>query len=345
MREKFRELDVDGSGSLDFSELAHFMKILNPSFSAPQLQQLFSQMDSNDNGVVELDEFIDYVVLGKRRAPAVAKESPQGKPDASGVRQQWKNDTLAGHNHFREMHGSPDLVWSDECYISAKIQADACQQKGGMFHGTLEGPSGRHGQNIYWCSAPGSSAYHCIECWYDEVIDPGYDFSDPGFSYGTGHFTQVVWKSSTAVGMAVSEDGKFVVANYFPAGNFMGHFPENVPRNIRPYDKLTEENSSPNKKDNRRKSIANALGSIKERHNAAPTKTSGKEITADRLTPELSSLFDDCPFPFLDKVKTALAAGGIVKVSVSEDSGTTELKIEIKQGRCTSRIAGSWGGG
>jgi len=46
-----------------------------------------------------------------------------------------------------------------------------------------------------------------------------------------GHFTQLVWKSSREVGIgrAQSRDGKwFVVANFFPAGNFIGHNAENV---------------------------------------------------------------------------------------------------------------------
>ena len=46
-----------------------------------------------------------------------------------------------------------------------------------------------------------------------------------------GHFTQVVWKSSTdfGVGKAQTKDGKWlVVANYYPAGNFVGRYKENV---------------------------------------------------------------------------------------------------------------------
>ena len=34
---------------------------------------------------------------------------------------------------------------------------------------------------------------------------PGYNYDKPGFSPGTGHFTQVVWKSSTHVACAVAK--------------------------------------------------------------------------------------------------------------------------------------------
>ena len=47
----------------------------------------------------------------------------------------------------------------------------------------------------------------------------------------TGHFTQVVWKDSRelGVGRAQTRDGKWlVVANYRPAGNFLGRFQDNV---------------------------------------------------------------------------------------------------------------------
>ena len=38
------------------------------------------------------------------------------------------------------------------------------------------------------------------QMWYDELTKPGYDFAKPGFSKGTGHFTQVVWVGSKILG-------------------------------------------------------------------------------------------------------------------------------------------------
>lgn len=47
-----------------------------------------------------------------------------------------------------------------------------------------------------------------------------------------GHFTQVVWKSTTEVGVGLATDGKtvFVVGQYKPAGNMTnpGFFKDNV---------------------------------------------------------------------------------------------------------------------
>ncbi len=68
------------------------------------------------------------------------------------------------------------------------------------------------------------------DAWYNEVKD--YNFQAAGFSSATGHFTQVIWKSTTAfgVGLALTADGKsaYVVAQYSPPGNYLGQFGKNV---------------------------------------------------------------------------------------------------------------------
>ena len=69
---------------------------------------------------------------------------------------------------------------------------------------------------------------------YNEVCDPGYNFVSGGFSAGTGHFTQVVWKRSTVLGIGRAESEQngmrcaYIVGRYKPPGNMIGEFPENV---------------------------------------------------------------------------------------------------------------------
>lgn len=59
-----------------------------------------------------------------------------------------------------------------------------------------------------------------------------YDYNNPGFSEATGHFTQVVWKSTTQIGCAsLSVDldyfhaytnvTQYYVCEYLPAGNYI----------------------------------------------------------------------------------------------------------------------------
>jgi len=149
----------------------------------------------------------------------------------------WEQASLEAHNKRRAAHGAPPLTWSDECYQEAKKQADDCQRRRALGHGHLTGPSGRHGQNAYWSSAPVSDVDDVVASWYKEVTDHGYNYANPTNTHQTGHFTQVVWHSTSQVGVAKSADGNFVVANYFPAGNLVGNYPKEVlpPRGGQPY--------------------------------------------------------------------------------------------------------------
>ena len=69
---------------------------------------------------------------------------------------------------------------------------------------------------------------------YREVCK--YDFDNPGWSQSTGHFTQLVWRSTEEVGLGWSskeENGLtcyYVAARYSPGGNIddVSRFKENV---------------------------------------------------------------------------------------------------------------------
>ena len=71
---------------------------------------------------------------------------------------------------------------------------------------------------------------------YHEVCDPGYTFTPPPSSFGggTGHFTQIVWKTSVKLGVGMAEttmNGNkciFTVGRYREPGNWGGKFGENV---------------------------------------------------------------------------------------------------------------------
>lgn len=79
-----------------------------------------------------------------------------------------------------------------------------------------------------------------LSCRYAEEVL--HQYSKEPTTLKTGHFTQVVWRDSTelGVGMARNRNGEvYVVCNYNPAGNFLGSFIENV---------LPPVTSSPSKK-------------------------------------------------------------------------------------------------
>jgi len=48
----------------------------------------------------------------------------------------------------------------------------------------------------------------------------------------SGHFTALVWNNTTHVSFAYSENGKFIVANFSPAGNIVGQYGDNIGKQL-----------------------------------------------------------------------------------------------------------------
>jgi hypothetical protein len=120
-----------------------------------------------------------------------------------------------------------DLALKCSEYYAKKGKIDhSCPHKAG------------NGENLFWGKGGNwSQLVHATsrgtQLWYDEVKI--YDFKNPGFSMATGHFTQLVWKSSTkfGFGITVNKAGTFGVGMYSPPGNYKGQFPQNVLRPIK----------------------------------------------------------------------------------------------------------------
>lgn len=144
----------------------------------------------------------------------------------SGYWSQFEKEFLASHNDYRQQHGAPALKLSRDLSEAAQEWAEHLLKIRALKHGCT-------GENLYFSSSsvPAEvSGKDAVGSWYSEIKD--YDFSKPGFGFNTGHFTQVVWKSSTEVGVGKATDGKmtFVVGRYSPPGNISnpGYFQENV---------------------------------------------------------------------------------------------------------------------
>merc|ERR1719369_361514 len=56
-----------------------------------------------------------------------------------------------------------------------------------------------------------------VEAWYKEGAKYKYGTDDANEK--TRQFTQLVWHDTTSVGMALSQDGKYAVANFYIQGN------------------------------------------------------------------------------------------------------------------------------
>ncbi|MBN3323916.1 GAPR1 protein, partial [Atractosteus spatula] len=140
----------------------------------------------------------------------------------------FDKEFLDTHNDYRKKHGAPPLTLSRELSKTAQAWADHLLSIKTLQHSETE-----NGENVYyaWSSAPKKlTGKEAVDSWYSEIKD--YDFNNPGFQSNTGHFTQVVWKSSLEVGVGQATDGNtiFVVGQYSPAGNISnpGYFEKNV---------------------------------------------------------------------------------------------------------------------
>lgn len=137
---------------------------------------------------------------------------------------------LRAHNALRARHGAPALAWNTTLAAGAQSWANACV----FAHST---PNGAYGENLY-AASPLPSTVNPLEssataAWYNEASV--YNYAAPGFSPATGHFTQVVWKASRALGCGVTNCGAragilpgYVVCRYAPPGNYIGAFAANV---------------------------------------------------------------------------------------------------------------------
>ncbi|CAL8116353.1 unnamed protein product [Orchesella dallaii] len=160
-----------------------------------------------------------------RPPPSDSVHRPPPSSDLSGIRKILLDE----HNIYRRRHRVPALSGDyEEVHRAAQRHAeflasnDRFEQSNGNDYGeNLAGVQGRNQED---------AVRNAIRLWYKG--ESKYDYNNPGYNPESGGFTQMVWKSSTHVGVGVAWNPKrnwwIVVTNYDPAGNYHGQFRENV---------------------------------------------------------------------------------------------------------------------
>ncbi|GFR92854.1 peptidase inhibitor 16 [Elysia marginata] len=155
-----------------------------------------------------------------------------------GVNHEEAMMLLRKHNEYRSMQNSSNMLfmeWNYDLQELAQAYADKCywghskkayrKNVGGFKH---------VGENLY----AGNQKFDIntpIKMWYDEIKDYVYEtrYCPPGVM--CGHYTQVVWHHSYALGCGITfcenlkntrfSKGYYVVCHYGPAGNYIGRPP------------------------------------------------------------------------------------------------------------------------
>ena len=148
------------------------------------------------------------------------------------------DEMVAAHNRWRKTVGAQPLSYSTELAASAQDWANHLKQ-GNHCQMQHSKPDGRYGENLYWASAvewsdgrrelQKVSPKQVVDDWGNERTD--YDYKNNSCTKGKmcGHYTQVIWKTTTTVGcaIAVCNDSReqVWVCQYQPPGNWVGQKP------------------------------------------------------------------------------------------------------------------------
>ncbi|GAX74352.1 hypothetical protein CEUSTIGMA_g1801.t1 [Chlamydomonas eustigma] len=139
---------------------------------------------------------------------------------------------------YRALYGEVPLTWSTNMASWATKWAANCV----FMHSPY--PWGENLAIGYATASPGQVA---SEFYTYEVCS--YNYSNPGFAENTGHFTQIIWASTTSVGCAITTSSTcpngvldptsnhvypsssfyMLVCEYDPPGNVWGEYSMEVP--------------------------------------------------------------------------------------------------------------------
>ena len=147
-----------------------------------------------------------------------------------------QSDMVAAHNQWRQEIGAPELNWSASLATTAQHWANNLKhhQACNMTHSNTRGL----GENLYWASplmySDGKkelqpvSATRVTESWGSEKTNYHYASNTCASGKVCGHYTQVVWKTTSEIGCAKTvcgDNSQVWVCNYSPPGNWRGQKP------------------------------------------------------------------------------------------------------------------------
>ena len=137
----------------------------------------------------------------------------------------FKKAIINEHNEQRKEVGVGPLQWSATLAEDALVWAKQLALKGG---GLEHDPNRKkEGENLWGGTAGRRSYKEMVGAWAGEKKDFVYGPLDYTNLPKVGHYTQMIWQSTTQVGCALVSNGKmdYLVCRYLPQGNYIGQKP------------------------------------------------------------------------------------------------------------------------
>jgi hypothetical protein len=142
---------------------------------------------------------------------------------------------LAAHNAERVRLGIPPLRWSEKLALQSREWAEQLVHMQGLEHSDsadyADPIEGEEGENLWRGTKGYYTPEQMVELWLDErdvfVNGPFPRNSTTGRWRDVGHYTQIVWRSTTEVGCAIAsnEEDEVLVCRYLEGGNVIGERP------------------------------------------------------------------------------------------------------------------------
>lgn len=146
---------------------------------------------------------------------------------AQSLAGQFPARILAAHNRIRAREGAAPLTWDDALGSAAAIYARAMAMTGRFQHSDRIARRGA-GENLWMGTRGAFSVEAMVGGWASEKrwFRPGLfpNVSRTGNWADVGHYTQMVWPTTTRVGCALASTPRidYLVCRYAGAGNVDG---------------------------------------------------------------------------------------------------------------------------
>lgn len=155
---------------------------------------------------------------------------PEDAPDQPRGIALFRAAMLRSHNEARRESGVAPLSWSPALAADAAVYARKLSRTGVFRHSAKSSRRMPEGENL-WMGSQGAYAYaDMVGAWTDEqryYHDSAFpNVSTTGQWEDVGHYTQMIWHSTTQVGCGIAGNGRdeYLVCRYSPPGNVFGQY-------------------------------------------------------------------------------------------------------------------------